>query len=363
VIEVARARLDPAKKLEKADPILLQELLRAAAERARRKLTESDEADFTVVWNGDEFTTKVSSVMFEDAVAQLLQRLRDPVLRSLRDSNIRVETLSEIVLVGGSTRMPIVRRAITRMFGRFPNMTVHPDHAVALGAAVQAGLLAKDSALDEVRLTDVCPFTLGVEHAEQDGRGGYRSGLFSPIIDRNTPIPTSRMGNYYTIADNQREIQLRIYQGEAREVSGNVKLGEVRVAIPPKPAGHVGIEVRFTYDTSGMLEVDVSVPDTGLTRNLIIMDEADPLTDKQIEERRAALAALKVHPRDESENAAVLARARRAYEGFLGERRDEIGRWISMFESALETQDPRPIKEVREQLVTALDAIEGERFL
>jgi molecular chaperone HscC len=363
VVEVARARLDPDKKLDKADPIVLKELLRAAAERTRRKLSEADEAEFAITWNGETFATNVTSVAFEDACASLLQRLRDPVLRSLRDSNIRVETLSEIVLVGGSTRMPIVRRAITRMFGRFPNATVHPDHAVALGAAVQAALLSKDSALEEVRLTDVCPFTLGVEHAEQDSRGSWRTGLFSPIIDRNTAIPASRVGYYRTTADNQREIQLRVYQGEAREVAGNVKLGELRVQVPPKPAGHSGVECRFTYDTSGMLEVDVKVPDTGATHNLVIMNEADPLTEAEIADRRKALAALKLHPREESENAAVLARANRCFENFLGPNRDQIGHWIGLFEAALETQDPRTIKESREQLVAALDAVEGERFL
>ena len=363
VVEIARPKLDPGKKLDKADPILLQELLRAAAERTRRKLTEADEAEFAITWNGETFATNVLAVAFEDACEGLLQRLRDPVLRSLRDSNIRVETLSEIVLVGGSTRMPIVRRAITRMFGRFPDTTVHPDHAVALGAAVQAALLSKDSALEEVRLTDVCPFTLGIEVAETDARGQYRDGLFSPIIDRNTPIPASRVGYYGTMADNQREIRFGIYQGEAREVSGNVKLGEMRVQVPPKPRGEVQIECRFTYDTSGMLEVDVSVPATGMTRNLVIMDEADTLTDAQIAERRAAIAGLKLHPREESENAAVLARANRCFENFLGPNRDQIGHWIGSFESALASQDPRTIKEAREQLVAALDAFEGERFL
>lgn len=363
VIEVARAKIDPEKKLAKADPIVLQELLRAAAERTRRKLSETDEAEFSVTWNGETFATTVTSVAFEDACASLLTRLRDPVLRSLRDSNIRVETLSEIVLVGGSTRMPIVRRAITRMFGRFPDTTVHPDHAVALGAAVQAALLSKDSALEEVRLTDVCPFTLGVDHAEADGRGGYRTGIFSPIIDRNTAIPASRVQSYTTLADNQRELRFGIYQGEAREVAANVKLGELRIQIPPKPAGHVSAECRFSYDTSGLLEVDVTVPQTGLSRNLVIMDEADPLTETQIAERRTALAALKLHPREESENAAVLARANRCFESFLGPNRDQIGHWIGAFEGALATQDPRTIKEARDQLVAALDAVEGERFL
>jgi molecular chaperone HscC len=362
IVEVARPRLD-SKALAGADPLILQELLRAAAERTRRALSEADTADFAFVHDGTAFTTPVTSAEFEEAAAPLLQRLRDPVLRSLRDSGIRVETLSEIVLVGGSTRMPVVRRAITRMFGRFPNATVHPDHAVALGAAVQAGLLAKASALDEVRLTDVCPFTLGVDHTEPDGRGGWRTGLFSPIIDRNTAIPTSRVNYYQTLQDNQRSIEFGIYQGESREVASNVKLGQVRLPIPAKPAGEIVVECRFSYDTSGLLEVDVSVPATGISRNLVIMDEADPLNEAEIAARRTALAALKIHPREESGNMAALARATRCYEGFIGDTRDMVGRWITAFEAALESQDPRRIAEARGELVAALDAVEGERFL
>ncbi|WP_084580400.1 Hsp70 family protein [Sphingomonas azotifigens] len=363
MVELARRTLDPAGKLAKADPVALGELLRAAAERARRALTDADSTEFSLVWNGEVFATPVTADAFEEAAQPLLQRLRDPVLRSLRDSDIRVDALSEIVLVGGSTRMPVVRRAMTRMFGRFPNTSVHPDHAVALGAAVQAGLLARDSALDEVRLTDVCPFTLGIEHAEADGRGGYRTGLFSPIIDRNTPIPTSRSKVYSTIADNQREIRFGIYQGESREVAGNVRLGELRVQVPLKPAGQVSAECRFTYDSSGLLEVDISVPSANITRNLVIMDETDTLTEAQIAERRAALAALKVHPREESENVAVLARAQRCYENFLGVQREQVSHWITLFEQVLERQDPRAIKEARDQLVLSLDSLEGERFL
>jgi len=363
LIELVRPGLDLDKKLAGADPVLLRELLRAAAERARRKLSEADEAEFDIAWNGERFATNVTALAFEDAAQPLLQRLRDPVLRSLRDSNIRVDTLSEVVLVGGSTRMPVVRRAITRMFGRFPNATVHPDHAVALGAAVQAGLLARSEALDEVRLTDVCPFTLGVDVAEPDGRGGFRAGIFSPIIDRNTAIPTSRVNYYQTLQDNQREIRFGVYQGEAREVAANVKLGEIRVPIPPRPAGEIGIECRFSYDTSGLLEVDVTVPGTNVSRNLVIMDEADTMTAAEVAKRREALAGLKLHPREESENMAALARAARCYEGFIGDKREMVGRWIGAFEGALESQDPRTIKEARAQLVQALDGLEGERFL
>jgi molecular chaperone HscC len=363
MVSLARPRIDATGKLAKADPVVLEELLRAAAERARRKLSEADEAEFAIVWDGERFSTTIDAGTFEEAAQPLLKRLRDPVLRSLRDSNIRVEGLSEVVLVGGSTRMPVVRRAITRMFGRFPDTNVHPDHAVALGAAVQAGLLARDAALNEVRLTDVCPFTLGVDCAEPDGRGGWRAGIFSPIIDRNTAIPTSRVNYYSTIQDNQRELQFGVYQGEAREVTANVKLGQIRVPLPPKPAGEIGVECRFSYDTSGLLEVDVTVPGTDVKRNLVIMDEADAMSDAQLAQRRDALAALKLHPREESENLAVLARAARCYEGFVGDRRDMIGHWIAAFDNALASQDPRVIKEARAQLVEALDQIEGERFL
>jgi molecular chaperone HscC len=249
------------------------------------------------------------------------------------------------------------------MFGRFPDATINADHAIALGAAIQAGLLSRDEALDEVRLTDICPFTLGVNNAVRDARGGMQTGIFSPIIERNTPIPASRVNHYHTISDNQQAIVFDIYQGEAREVKHNIKLGTMRIPVPPKPAGHVTVECRFSYDTSGLLEVDVTVPDTGLTYNLVIFDEDAKIANQQMEQRRAVLAQLKVHPRDDATNQAVLARAARCYESFISERRELIGTWILEFEAALAAQDPRTIEHARQQITIALDQLEGERFL
>jgi molecular chaperone HscC len=253
-----------------------------------------------------------------------------------------------------------VRKAITRMFGRFPNSSVHPDHAVALGAAVQAGLLEKDAALDEIRLTDVCPFTLGVNHSERDARGHFHHGLFSPIIERNTAIPVSRTESYRTMSDNQRYIEFGIYQGEAREVSSNVQLGSISIPVPPRAAGEVVVDCRFSYDSSGLLEVDVVVPETGEARNLVIVDESDRRSEKELAERRARLAAIKFHPREAMENVAALARARKGYEAFIGERREAIGHWITRFESALETQDGWLITEERRLLIQNLDMIEKD---
>lgn len=363
MIDLARPLIDPQGALAKADPVIMTELLRAAAERTRRALTDAASATFSVTWQDKQYSAEIDAAAFEEQTAPLIERLREPVLRSLRDSNIRVDSLSEVVLVGGATRMPVVRRAITRMFGRFPNTGIHPDHAVALGAAVQAGLLARDSALDEIRLTDVCPFTLGVDNMERDAYGVLHTGIFSPIIDRNTIIPVSRVNQYVTVSDNQRFVEFGIYQGEARDVASNVKLGNVQVPVPPRPAGQVLVNCRFSYDTSGLLEVDVSVPDTGFAKNLMITDDADHISPEQLAERRAALAALKLHPREASENSAVLARAQRCYESFVGDERTIIGRCISDFEGALDSQNPRAIQESRAQLVATLDGMEGERYL
>jgi len=361
LVELVRRRL-PAVA-DKGSDSRLREVMRAAAERTRRALSDAVTADLAFVWEGEEHRLEISAAEFEEAAAPLVARLRDPVLRSLRDSGIRSEDLSEIVLVGGATRMPVVRRAVTRMFGRFPAGTVHPDHAVALGAAVQAGLKMRDAALDEIRLTDVCPFTLGVDVAERDQFGVLHTGLFAPIIERNTVIPASRIHSFSTMADNQRRVRFGIYQGEARHVAGNVKLGEMTVPVPPRPAGEVQVDCRFSYDVSGLLEVDVTIPETGVSKQLVICDDADAPTPREIEARRAALAALKVHPREAAANAAALARAERCYESLLGERRDYVGQLIASFEAVLERQDPRVIDQFRAELERTLDGLEGERFL
>ncbi len=334
-------------------------LLTLAAERTRRALSSAEEAEFSAVADGTPVTARVTTEAFEEAAAGLVKRLRDPVIRALRDSHIDVKALSDIVLVGGATRMPVVRKALTRMFGRFPNATVHPDHAVALGAAIQAGLLSGGEGLEEIRITDVAPFTLGVNSATRDAHGRLHDDIFAPIIERNTPVPVSRMERFFTLGDNQRKVLFAVYQGEARDVKKNVKLGELEVPVPPRPAGEVSVDVRFTYDTSGLLEVDVAVPATGLTRNLVIVDEEDRRSKKDIEARRKALEKLKIHPRDEAENVAMLARAERAYEGFTGPVRDYIGQALTEFQGALDKQDARIIADAREALAQLLDQIEA----
>lgn len=358
LIAAVRPRLDPDGLLARLPPGRAEALLFQAAERTRRALGEAGEAAFAVTVDDTRLETTVTVAEFEDAVAPLVARLREPLVRALRDSAIDAATLSDVVLVGGATRMPVVRKAITRLFGRFPNSSVHPDQAIALGAAMQAGLIARAGGLEEIRITDVCPYTLGVDHAVRDGMGGLQHGLFSPIIERNTPVPVSRVHRYQTIGDNQRKLEFNIYQGEAREVSGNIRLGSLEIPVPPRPAGEVTCDVRFSYDSSGLLEVDVTVPLTGQSRNLVIIDEEDRRAVGDLDKRRAALAALKVHPREDQANQALLARAERAYEDHLGPLRAMIGGWVVAFTAALDAQEPRAIAEAAAMLAANLDQLE-----
>ncbi|HYC32521.1 MAG TPA: molecular chaperone HscC [Gemmatimonadales bacterium] len=336
--------------------------LRLAAERARRALSEGDRATMSVTWKGRAHEAEIETEQFEQLCTGLLTRLREPVLRSLRDSGIPAEALAEIVLVGGATRMPFVRRAVTRMFGRFPSNAVNPDEAVAVGAAIQAGLKARDVALKEVVVTDVCPYTLGVDTTERTPDGSLVHGVFAPIIERNTVIPASRMQSFTTIRHSQREVEFNVFQGESRRVQDNIPLGLIRIPVPPQPAGHVQIEVRFTYDINGLLEVDVFLPATGQRHELVIADD-ETVSAADFESRRAALAALKHHPRDADANKAALARAERCYEDFLGEKRQHVAQLTASFEVVLARQDPREIEQARGELMAVLDALEGQSWL
>ncbi|MCB2065154.1 MAG: Hsp70 family protein [Erythrobacter sp.] len=333
-------------------------LLTIAAEKCRRALSDQGLATFAVTLDGQPFSAEVSAEEFETACAPLIARLREPVVRAMRDCGVSSEDLSDIVLVGGATRMPVVKKAITRMFGRFPNANVHPDHAVALGAASMAGLLDSGVGLEEIRISDVAPFTMGVNVAERDQTGRIHDGLFSPIIQRNTPVPVSREHSYGTMHANQPSVQMGIYQGEARLVRDNVLLGQIDIPVPKGPAG-IEVRVRFTYDSSGLLEVDAFVPESGLQKNLVIADDDDRKDQARFEQRRAELAKLKVHPRDEAENVALMARAERMYESFSGQVRDYIGQMILNFQAVIDAQEPRAIAEARERFAQALDELEG----
>jgi molecular chaperone HscC len=328
--------------------------LSAESERAKRKLSEAQEALFTVTIGGVARSATLSRAGFEELAAPLLQRLRTPIERALRDAKFKAADIEQIVLVGGATRMPMIPQLVTRMFSKLPLRTLNPDEVVAMGAAVQAGLKARDAALKEVVLTDVSPYSLGVAvHNKNDAE----RLLFSPIIERNTTIPASREESYSPVHPEQTVIKLGIFQGEARYVAENIELGSIEVAIPK--TGKRDVLVRFTYDINGLLEVEATVEGTGKQHRLVIQQNPGVLSDAEIAERLAALAKLKIHPRDQDENRAAVERAKRVYEECLGDARQYAGQLLERFEGALASQETRKIDAARVELLEALNQLEG----
>jgi molecular chaperone HscC len=344
------------------DPAFMQRLA-ARAETAKRQLGAQASAAFDVSWRGSEVRVELDQAEFEKLSQGLLTRLWRPIERALRDARIRAADLDNVVLAGGATRMPMIRTLATRMFGRFPAMGQNPDEAVALGAAVQAGLKMKDKALDEMVMTDVCPYTLGTAVSRRLENGTRTEGLYAPIIQRNTVVPVSRVARYVPVDASQTSLRIDVYQGESRLVRDNILLGELTVPIRPGPGHADGIDVRFTYDVNGLLEVEVTVVATGEKRSLLIEGNEGTLQPEDIARRLEALGALKVHPRDTIENRTLLARAERLYEQLLGDSRDHLGQMVLRFEQTLATQDPRQVTRDAAQFSEALRQIEAHDYV
>jgi molecular chaperone HscC len=332
----------------------------AAMERLKVQLSSIGSAQASFLAGGSTREWSVSEEEFARIVDPLLQRIRRPIERAMRDAHIGVSDLSEVVLVGGASRMPSVARLVARMFGRLPLRHVNPDEAIARGACVAAAMKARHQQLEEIVLTDVCPYTLGVGIAVPDGRGGHTDGHFSPIIERNQTVPISRSASYSPIHAGQRQLQLEIYQGESPFVANNVRLGAIEVSLPRGWVGAEGeVEVRFTYDVNGVLQVETKVVQTGAVTELVLQGSAE-LNAADIRERLKALDALKVHPRDAHPNLATIARAERLYEESLDDR-PFLQAWLARFRSELERQDPDAVAAMRSEFEDVLAELESAR--
>lgn len=214
--------------------------------------------------------TTLTRVKFEELCSDLLDRLKTPVENSLRDAKLSFKDLDEIILVGGSTRIPAVQDLVKRVTNKEPNVTVNPDEVVALGAAVQAGVLAGD--VSDIVLLDVTPLSLGLETL---------GGVMTKIIPRNTTLPTSKSEVFSTAADGQTSVEINVLQGEREFVKDNKSLGSFRLdGIPPAPRGVPQIEVKFDIDANGILSVAAVDKGTGKKQDITITGASTLPTDE-----------------------------------------------------------------------------------
>jgi molecular chaperone HscC len=342
--------------LSRAD---LARLLRAS-ESLKQALSSAHAAEYEIRIGKDVLTGAVTRDRFEEAARPLLLRLRTPLERAIGDSGKRLADMDAVVLVGGATRMPMVRSLVARLFGQLPLAQVDPDTTVALGAAVQAGLKARHAALEDVVMTDVCPFTLGTA-VTQDAHTRDETVVMLPIIERNSVVPISRSQVLQTLHDNQASVRVQVYQGESRRPENNILIGELVVPVPRGPSGQESVEVRFTYDINGALEVEITALSTGVKERRVFRN-ASNLSEAELEKRFAALAEIKVAPREQAANRALLQRAERLYEELLAEQRDRLAFLITRFEHRINDPEERDPDKARSEFAAELDVLERTTF-
>ena len=328
------------------------------AEMCKLALGNENGGEMVFVHEGSSLQLTVTRSQYEQLAAQLILRLRNPIERALRDASLTPHDLDAIILIGGATRMPIIKSIVSKMFGRLPYSQINPDEAVALGAAIQVALKDRDANLQEMILTDVCPYTLGINISKQVSRNVYENGYFLPIIERNTPIPVSKVECVCTLYDNQTVVCIDIYQGESRKIHNNVQLGKFDLEVPPAPCGEQSIDIRYTYDINGVLEVEATIVKTGVKKTMIIEKNPGQTSPEQIKARLEELKHLKIHPRDRDENRLLLARGERIYEESLREKRDYVASLILDFEQVLASQDEQEIIKKSSKFKQMLDSLE-----
>lgn len=335
-------------------------LIHKAAEDTKRDLADNGSTVMKCKVNEEPVTMELTYQDYEKECEDLYDRIRIPVKRALSDAKLKLSDIDKVVLVGGGTKLTGVRTFVSKLFHTFPDTSINPDEAVALGAAIQGAMKERKQSIREVVLTDVCPFTLGTEVSVELGEGIRESGHYCPIIERNTIIPASRTERFYTIHDDQAHITLNVLQGESRMAKNNLELGTMDIEVPKNKAGVESVDVTYTYDINSILEVEAKVLSTGKQYRQIIKGQYTEMTDEEIEARFKELAYLKIHPRDQEENKLILLRVERLYEEALGMDRDVLENEARKFELALNSQDKRIIEKERNRLKEFLDKWEDE---
>ena len=285
---------------------------------------------------------------------EVFEKIGEPVKRVLRDSHMNIYEVKDIILVGGSCKMPTVAAYIEKLTGRKPCTDINPDTAIAVGAGIFAGMKDRNKDFKDVILTDICPFSLGT--AVQDSR--TMETIMDFIIQRNSMLPTSKMHDYYAASDNQTKIRVTVYQGESIIPANNIKLGELLIECPPTPLHEYIASLRLTYDINGILVVDVTANDKK-TYSKVILSESNTMSEEELAKCKEQLNKLRLAPPDDERYQLLIARAERIIEETLSFERKIITDALMDYKACLANGNERDIRLLTKKFSRFLDQAEG----
>lgn len=342
-------------KFQDLEPEVQATLLRLA-EKSKRELSEKEAVMFHYEIDGEDRGVFLNNEVLVKCFGNLFSRIENTVERALKDSGYRKEDLADILLVGGSSKMPVVAYFLSGLLGKKPKYSGSPDELVAKGAGIYGGMKERKEELKELLLTDICPFTLGVGVANFNEAG---RNIFSPIIERNSVLPSANTERYSNTYDGQKKIVVEVYQGEEYYCDDNLCLGELELDIRPMPAGHASIFITFAYDINGILVVEVNDGEDGAEAKKVFANKNLRMTEEEIEKKAAELQKYKNRKNANSRSELILARGKRAFAENTGINRQRIGELLRQYEGVLSVHDRENAVKLQKILEDFLDNLES----
>ena len=337
------------------------------ADRAK-KLISLKNVEIEMEIKGKKYKSEITQENFRETVKPLLVKMKVAIDKALQDGNTDAREIEKVILVGGAVKLGIIEEFVEKYFhkmrgekiyfnnddfienNKLVSIAADPDTVVAYGVGIAVGMKERNKVFKERILTDVCPFTLGTEIV------GRR---FAPIIPRNTTVPTSRSEYFYTIEDYQSQVTVGIYQGESLNIDDNLFLGEFLLDVPQNLAGKEAINVRFTYDINGILEVEATVVSTGLKKSKLIVN--GDLSEEEKNEKIKMLEEIKIQSENKNKDKLLLERANRIYAEIVNtEIRNHISNYLENYKMVVATGDRIRIQKAKESFSQFLDKIDPE---
>lgn len=332
---------------DKQNAILYKE-----AENCKKRLTNEKEATMTLTINQQQYISHYTNERLLHESASILNHIQQVLTQCLTAAKINASQVDQVVLAGGSSKMPIIQGFLEHLFHQKPYVIDDCDQLIVKGLGYVCGVKLREESIKDYVLSDICPFSLGIGvYNENEPNNSY----FSPIIHRNTVLPCSRVNRFYTIRDDQEKLDIECYQGENIFVKNNLKLSKIEVPVPKNKKGKEAVDVRFTYDINGILEVDIQVVSTRQQFHKIVSQKMD---EKELQAHLKQLEKLKIHPKDDEKNQLVLQQLQALFEQASYNERPQLEQAISYFEYVLNQQEPKMIEQTRKQMLQLIHSMD-----